>query len=246
MPVIFHQDAETAHNEAIFRFSLAFFAFAAIFLFWPFFDANAAGPIEISSGAKQTLAEAVNNIVLDLGGSSGPFITLFRGFCFLSGIALVLTGIVGLSKRDTPPMGAIVAIGIGVLVLGVIPMLEMFMGTIFEEGVPAVISGADESKKKDITFATESFIRFSIFMVQIVGFCAVYRGLKTLADISLTHQRQPQQARAAWIYLFAGVMCVNIVGTIKMIALTAAGAGTNEVLDLYNQLFGKIGGILKK
>lgn len=192
---------------------------------------------KFSDSTKYTLANAANNILKNIGGSGGPFDKLFTVFVYLSGLCLIITGAVGLTRRDTPVGGAIAALFFGVMLIGMPHLLQMFNGSIFDQaGNTSIVSAAQNSEDK-ISFTAKAFIRFSIFIVQVVGFIAVYRGIKTLADVSLTTQRQPQQTRAAWIFIFAGALCINIVGTIKMIATTAAGANAPEILDWYNKIF---------
>lgn len=199
-----------------------------------------AGPfgINLSDEAKYTLANAANNILKDIGGNGGPFDKVFRIFVYLAGICMIITGASGLSRRDTPVGGAIAAMAVGVMLIGFPNLLQLFNGSIFDqEGNASIVSAVDSSSDK-IAFTTRAFVHFSVFMVQVVGFVAVYRGLKTLADVSLTTQRQPQAARAAWIFIIAGVLCINIVGTIKLLATTAAGANSPEIMNWYNRIFG--------
>ena len=200
---------------------------------------------QISDEAKYTLANAANNIVKDLGGASGPFYILFVTFTYLAGLAMTFTGIKGLTRQDTPKGGAIAAIMIGVMLLSLPTLLNMFSQSIFDADAQSIISDVPTGTNK-VSFTTKAFIHFAIFMVQVVGFVAVYRGLKTLADVSLTHQRQPEQVRAAWIYLFAGVLCINILGTIKLVAATAAGDSATEIMQWYNEVFGSINGNVTK
>lgn len=192
---------------------------------------------KMSDETKYTLANAANNILKDIGGNGGPFDKLFRIFVYFVGICMIVTGANGLTRKDTPVGGAIAAMTVGVVLIGFPSLLELFNGSIFDQEGNASIVSEVKSESDKIAFTTRAFVHFAVFMVQVVGFVAVYRGLKTLADISLTTQRQPHAARAAWIFIVAGVLCINIVGTIKLLATTAAGTSAPEILNWYNRLF---------
>lgn len=185
---------------------------------------------------KYALAHAANNIVQDLGGDGGAFDMLYVWFVYLVGLVIIFTGIKGLTRQDTPKGGAIAAIMIGTCIMGIPQFLRLLMGSVFNETANVSIMSAIPPIGDQVTFTTVAFVNFAFFIIQVVGFVAVYRGLKTLADVSLTHQRQPQQIRAAWIYIFAGVLCINIIGTIKMIAWTLIGTGVSQVMVILDWL----------
>lgn len=187
---------------------------------------------------QEGFAMMAKNLLDDLGGSNGPFITLFTAFVTLMGVILMGVGIYGLARtKDTPVGGAITVIVIGIILLSFDEFISMINMTVFDESAAYSILGSNISGGSDKVSATaKTFINLAVWIIQVVGFIAVYRGLKIFADTSLTRQRQPEQTRTAIIFVFTGVLCINILSTLKMVALTLG----NDAKTYYDMLFGHI------
>lgn len=196
----------------------------ALFLLWAL-ETESFGA-SISPGLKQDLAQMVTNLMKELGGQNGPFFTFFLALMIIIGLILVGVGIVGLTRQDTPKGGAIATIIVGTALIGFEKTLDVLTMSVFEEqSHAAIVSEATGEGSSKLTETAKMFISFAVFMVQVVGCCALYRGLKTIADVSLTRQRQPEMMRAAWIFIVMGVICINIVWTLQLLANTMGTEG---------------------
>lgn len=184
--------------------------------------------------SKDSLVSMATSLLADLGGTDGPFLSFFLLFCQLIGIVLIATGIVGLTRKDTPKSGCITTIVIGSLLSGLPQMISVLNMTLFDDAAKVSILSSDTGQASaGLSAATKTFINLSIFIIQVVGFLAVYRGLKTIADASLNFQRQPEQTRAALIFVVAGVCCINILKALRIVCGTLGP----EAIEYYEHVF---------
>ena len=199
-----------------------FFAITASLLF--------ANPAHAASeGSLDIMAQ---NVLNDLGGADGPFIKLFWAFCVLSGLLLVMRGIYNLVQREGIT-GGIITIMIGALIIAIPQTIGMFNQTIFNDvGATSILS--DKVNSGAISAEAKVFMNLAVFGVQVVGFISLYRGLRSFSDVALsTNKHMPAEIRQGWIFTIAGILCINIVWTLKLCAGTLGG----EVLNMYNKIF---------
>lgn len=189
-----------------------------------------AAPVWAASEA--SLAIMAENVLKDLGGADGPFMKFFWAFTILAGGILVIKGLLSLKEREGVS-GAITAIIIGSLIISFPLTLATFNHTIFQnQATTSILS--DVPTSGSISATARSFIKFAVFAIQVVGFISLYKGLRTFADQALTRGRDPDRVRFAWMFIFAGILCINILWTLRITANTLGG----EALKMYQLVFG--------
>lgn len=207
---------------------------AALLLFAIYVTMYPAHALALDSGNLATMAQ---NLLTDLGHENGPVVTLFLACCVLMGTFLGIRGIIGLTKRDVPPGGCVVQIMVGACFVSFPRFMSILSATFFNmESNASILSETAGGYMSPLSFPAQMFVNFSIFIIQIVGLFAVFRGLKVIADISMSHQRQPQAMHTAVIFIIAGIVCVNILFALELVANTLGTEG----ISYYNKLFGHI------
>lgn len=193
-----------------------------------------------TSGLKKpnskAVAEMLQNIIKDLGGTTGPFITLFLAVCVVTGIIIILKTAQYLTERDAKKGNAIASFFIGVFFVSIPQLLSVINTTMFDDSTSYNIISSFPVSDTEISGVAKIAVSFSVFAIQIVGFLAFYRGLKTYYDLALSSQRQPESSRAAFIFIVFGVLCINILWTIRILSNTLGG----DAIYYYDIVFGHI------
>lgn len=207
------------------RVPMAVFAMLCVlFLFTP----NA-------QAASGEVVDMARNLLNDLGGNQGAFIVLFVWLCKGAAIVLAIIGIVGLTRREQEQRstGSIVMIVIAAVLMSLPTFLDIITTSIFDEEAKSSIMTAASAGSDKLSTTAKMLINFAVFMIQVVGCFAVYRGLKTIADVAGVNQRNPEATRAAWLFIVSGVICINIVYVLALVARSMGDSG----IKYYNLMF---------
>ncbi|MDR1546039.1 MAG: hypothetical protein LBU12_04880 [Deltaproteobacteria bacterium] len=152
---------------------------------------------------------------------------VWRGVTFLlieaMGLWLFVSGLMALAGREQSRGRVCATLAAGALMLNVPGLLDALAQTFFAQNSAQALSYHPPAH------AAASYVRFAVLLVNLTGLAGVGRGLYLLKRTAGEGGGLPR----ALVHIVGGVLCVNIVEFIKLLAVSAGGqveAVTNAVL----------------
>lgn len=178
------------------------------------------------------IVEMMNNVITDISGifaSRGLYVAV----CFIAGVCIFAAGLVRWTKVSTggvTPGSAIMRMAGGVLLVSIGFVLNTTAQTFFADSGASIISqGASGGGMKGAVGAT---FRFCIFIVQIVGFLAVAKAMLIFPYLADGNNGGRGTASEFFVYLIAGIICVNILKFLLILATTLGGPAPGYLQEI--------------
>lgn len=160
--------------------------------------------------------------------------TMLAAASWLFGIMIFLSGLLKLKKygqmtvfmmSHAELIGPLSRILIGTLLIYTRYGVEAVLGTLWLEGGKGMELSDIQSYEPGMS-GTDALL-FPVFLIiQIIGFIAFIRGMFKLTKAG-EQGAQPGTIPMAFMLVFGGVMCINIVGTINMVRATLGLSALN-------------------
>jgi hypothetical protein len=152
------------------------------------------------------------------------WITFRAGFIAL-GLGLTAWSLFRLASdsRDRGRGGAWLALIVGVLFLNAPTFLDTLSQTIIAQNSIQILSYQPPPSMAQV------YVQFAVFLTALVGLIGIGRGLWLLKD---SNQGQGLLARGL-IHIAGGIVCVNLVDTLRLIAMALGGGLPDAVKAIF-------------
>ncbi|MDR1165836.1 MAG: hypothetical protein LBO66_08220 [Deltaproteobacteria bacterium] len=166
-----------------------------------------------------------DNILANILPSLANWWTAIVAILTLAGFALFLSGLLKLANQGRGiSFGSIfLTLLAGILLINLPAFLDSLALSLFGEGSVQSLS------YKAPDHPARFYIQFAVYLVALVGLVGIGRGLILLKN----SPERPGLMGRALVHIFGGILCVNLVTTLKFMAQSLGGDAMDIVLSIF-------------
>ncbi|MDR2459961.1 MAG: hypothetical protein LBE38_04135 [Deltaproteobacteria bacterium] len=154
----------------------------------------------------------LSNVLPHLSGWWNAIVVIF----YLLGLSLFLFSLARLAATDgrKRPWGELIlTLGAGVLLINTPQLLDALASSLFGHSSVKSLSYTPPEHPARV------YVQFAFHLIALVGLIGVGRGIILLKDFTI----RPGQLGRALTHIFGGILCINLLSTLKMLARTMGG-----------------------